>query len=234
MKLTSHVISETGPVRHENQDAAAELPDAGLFVVADGMGGHAGGREASRIVREGLAVSSPGTDLVASIREANRKVFEHARSAPELKGMGSTVVVLHLTDRGGTLLHVGDSRAYRLRGDALERLTDDHSFVRELISQGQITTEDARKHPYRHMLTRAVGVNADVEPEQRAVDVAAGDVFLLCTDGVSGTLSEEEIKRLLALGRRSPEEACRALVDAAIAAGGRDNATAIVVHVEER
>lgn len=242
MKIESFALSDVGRVRQENQDSSARFVSHGVFVVADGMGGHKGGREASETAVAALeerfvdgaerAAFEPSLQtLVAAVGEANRRIRERAAQDAALDRMGTTLVAL-LLDGDGTaaVVHVGDSRAYRLRDDALELLTNDHTVVNDLVRNHDISEAEASVHPYRHMLTRALGPSADVAPEVRRIEARSGDLYVLCSDGISGMLSREAIREILLQHRDDPEQVCRHLIEAANQAGGKDNATAIAVR----
>jgi protein phosphatase len=241
MKLESFGLSDVGLVRRENQDSSALLPDQGLFLVADGMGGAAGGKRASETavdtVQERLVPPSAGVaadaagDLLEGVLEANRRIFGLAERDLSLKGMGTTLVALLVEgDDSAVILNVGDSRAYRLRGEVLEQLSTDHSVVADLLRRNDISEDEARSHPYRHVLTQALGVAEEVHPDVRRVTLVAGDLYVLCTDGIYGMMTPEELRRRVIDNRDSPERLCRELIAGARAGGGRDNATVAVIR----
>lgn len=242
MKIESFALSDIGRVRRENQDSSGHFAGHGLFVVADGMGGHKGGKQASETAvaaveerfsnaAERAAFEPSLANLVESVGEANRRIREHAGTDATLESMGTTLVALLLDASGaGAIVHVGDSRAYRLRDGALELLTSDHTVVNDLVRNHDISEAEASVHPYRHMLTRALGPSADVAPEVRRIDAQVEDLYVLCSDGVSGMLSSDAIQAILVSHRDDPEQVCRQLVEAANQAGGKDNATAIAVR----
>jgi protein phosphatase len=235
-------------MRQSNQDALALLDTHGCWIVADGMGGHAGGGEASRLAVEAIATSirTEGSQesgkesdnaqarertLKVAIRSANEAVRRQAASETALAGMGTTVVVLRIycTDAPTTVVaHVGDSRLYLFRSQSLTQLTPDHSLVEEYRRQGLLSAEEALSHPLRHVLSRAVGPDAEVEPEASTHALHAGDRFLLCTDGLTKMLGDHDLARILGTAR-TIEAACRELVDQANARGGEDNITAVLV-----
>jgi len=241
MKIASSALSDTGRVRRENQDSSGYFPDCNLFVIADGMGGHKGGKQASQMAvatLEERCVAAPAepdlelgiSRLVEAIRDANRRIVERGVQDEDLSRMGTTLVALLLDGLGkGAVLHVGDSRAYRLRDDDLELLTVDHTVVSDLLRRNEISEAEASAHPYRHVLTRALGAAQEVSADVQRVDLRPGDLYVLCSDGVSGMLSEDEIKVILAANRHDPDALCRELIAAANQAGGKDNATAIAV-----
>ena len=242
MKIESFGLSDIGRVRRENQDSSGYFPDARLFVVADGMGGHRGGKQASEMAivaiseRCGRWTAATTFDesvasIVEAVTDANRRIRERAAREPELTRMGTTLVAVLIDAAGGAaIVHVGDSRAYRLRGEELELLTSDHTIVNELLRNKDISEAEAKKHPYRHVLTRALGVESNVAPDVRRIDVQPEDIFVLCSDGISGMLQAAEIREILLAHRLDPGALCKQLIDAANRAGGKDNATAIAVR----
>jgi serine/threonine protein phosphatase PrpC len=239
LKLEAAGATDVGRVRASNEDAYGLCK--GVFVVCDGMGGAAAGEVASGMTRDALLAAlceaGNGSDMQARLGEAiaaaNAEVFGRGQREASLEGMGTTVVVLAVGAGGAWLGHVGDSRGYRLRAGRLERLTRDHSLVDEQVRLGQLTEEEAERSPLRNVITRAVGSQRTVTPEIEQVDVSPGDVVLLASDGLSREVADEEIGRMLAEAA-SAEEACRKLIDAANAHGGRDNVTCLVVRVGDR
>jgi serine/threonine protein phosphatase PrpC len=237
LRVTDHAArSDTGRQRHANEDAYyARAP---VFVVADGMGGAQAGEVASQMATEAfdrdLGDGSPETTLRAVIAQANKRIHDHAQQDSSRAGMGTTLtaVIIDGEREEAAIGHVGDSRAYLLRGSKLERLTQDHSLVEELRRKGQLTEEQAEEHPQRSIITRALGPEDDVEVDIRTVPIRQGDVFLLCSDGLTTMIGEERIARILA-GATTLEAGVRALVDEANRAGGRDNITAIAFRLEE-
>ncbi|MGE5529247.1 MAG: Stp1/IreP family PP2C-type Ser/Thr phosphatase [Patescibacteria group bacterium] len=227
------VCTDSGRQRPNNQDAYGHRN--GLFLVADGMGGYRGGEVASSIAVQCLISQASGSEPLAEMKAgfaaANLAIQEHAASRPECEGMGTTVAALYLTPGLGYLAHIGDSRIYRLRQGELEILTRDHSLVAELVRQGSLSAEEARNHPRRSILTRALGTTEEPQVEYAEVDLADGDTFLLCTDGLTTEVTDTEIASILASGK-SPRAKARQLVDLANRHGGSDNITAIVVAME--
>jgi len=232
--------TDVGRVRSVNQDAYGEFESASrglrLLIVADGMGGHRAGEVASAIAiaaaGEVFETSSEPADelLCSALSTANARIFEAACEDASLAGMGTTGVALVLTGESRCFIaHVGDSRAYRLRGDELEQLTDDHSVVGELVKRGQLTPEQARVHPQSNEILRALGTQANVEVELTPIEVEAGDRLLLCSDGLSGMLPDPKIAEILS--QCAPAEAVSTLVDLANDAGGTDNITVQIAEI---
>jgi serine/threonine protein phosphatase PrpC len=228
--------TDTGRQRSENEDSL--FVRAPIFVVADGMGGAQAGEVASKAAADAfdrdLPDGPPEPVLRETIEAANRKIHQLARADPSRAGMGTTITAA-IVDPGGEEVavgHVGDSRAYRLRAGRLERLTRDHSLVEEMRRKGQITDAQAEEHPQRSIITRALGPEPEVEVDVQTVPAAPGDVFLLCSDGLTTMIAEERIAAVLAAAG-SMREAVRTLVDEANAAGGRDNITALAFRLED-
>ena len=229
-------LSDTGRVRAGNQDALALLENTSherLMLIADGMGGHRGGETASRICLEMVERvfrephGTPEHRLRRGLVLANEEIYSHALANEELRGMGTTAVAALLTPEGGAwVAWVGDSRCYRLRDGALEQLTRDHSLMSEWISIGVITAHAAKTHRRRHELTRALGQSSEVVIDLIEIDLRSGDRLLLCSDGLHGYVQERAITLALAAG--TPDDAARALVDAANASGGSDNVSVAV------
>lgn len=228
--------TDVGKVRGRNEDSFAVLA-ADIYVLADGMGGQAAGEVASQLlvdtVSEQLPPATDGYDeesLRQAVLAANDRIFRRAQAKPELTGMGTTAVLFHIEGSKGCWAYVGDSRLYLLRGHVLQQLTTDHSLVESLLKNGSITPEEAKSHPRRNILTRAVGVEPAVEVDTGTVDVCDGDVFLLCSDGLTNMVSDEAITAVL------QDDACadkaRELINKALQAGGMDNITAIVVECD--
>jgi PPM family protein phosphatase len=208
-----------------------------LAIVADGMGGYEGGELASRLAVETIkqsyisCTSDPQTSLLRGFGTAHESIRQHARDHPELEGMGTTCTAIAVTDCYLYFAHVGDSRLYLLRDSNISRLTKDHSYVDRLIDSGIISCEQARKHPQRHVLTAALGTQGDVRAEfpEQPLPLRVGDSVFLCTDGLSGMLSDDELLAILA--SHAPTEACRSLVGAAKARGGPDNITMQILRI---
>jgi serine/threonine protein phosphatase PrpC len=230
-------LTDTGRRRMRNEDAYVFEPP--LFAIADGMGGARAGEIAAGIaaaaLRDGRGEASDEASLEAVIAEANRRVWERSVADPSTAGMGTTVTVALVDAPGEQIVfgHVGDSRAYRLRGDELEQITTDHSLVAELVESGVLTPEEAERHPQRSAITRAVGTEQAIEVDVFTVPAEHGDVVLLCSDGLTDMLSEEDIAEALLEAGRDPEEAARKLVAAANAQGGEDNITVVLFELVE-
>ena len=228
--------TDTGRQRSENEDSL--FVRSPIFVVADGMGGAQAGEVASKAAAEAfdrdLPDAPPERMLRETIEAANRQIHELARSDPGRAGMGTTITAAIVNSQSEEvgIGHVGDSRAYRLRGDKLERLTRDHSLVEEMRRKGQITDAQAEDHPQRSIITRALGPEPEVEVDVQTVPASPGDVFLLCSDGLTTMVDEERIAATLKKSG-SMVEAVRSLVDAANRAGGRDNITALAFRLED-
>lgn len=227
--------TDTGLQRRANEDSL--LVRSPLFVVADGMGGAQAGEVASRLAVETFSSGlrdggDPQDSLVAQVREANARINDLSHQRAEHAGMGTTITAVYVGEREVSVAHVGDSRAYCLRDDELLRLTDDHSLVDELIRQGRLTPEEAEEHPQRSVITRALGPEATVEVDVSSIRGRPGDVFLLCSDGLTTMLGEQELRELL-LVRRPLRDAGSALIEAANRAGGKDNITVVLLRLED-
>jgi protein phosphatase len=236
-------MSDVGRCRKVNQDMFL-LDDAlGLYAIADGMGGHAAGEVASDLAITALARSlrdqerqgagwSPaeaGELLRQALNDGNRKICESVLARAEWRGMGTTMVALVTAGERAVIAHVGDSRAYLLRNGELRQLTSDHSWVNEQVKLGLLTHEQAQRHPMRNIVTRALGNQPEVEVDLLEESIRPGDIFALCSDGLSGMLGDDEIHEVLQAQGDVPQAACRELVDRANARGGEDNITVIVM-----
>jgi len=231
--------SAIGLMRQGNEDSAFVSPQ--LIAVADGMGGHAAGEVASRIAVQVLHRLTPtltATDidedsvsdlLMHSLHSIDEEIAAVAEEEIEKRGMGTTLTALLVRDNHIALLHVGDSRCYRLRGSALEQLSNDHTVIQELLDQGAISEAEAAEHPQRSMLTQALRGDGDVTPVLQVYEVKKGDRFLLCSDGLSGVLTEKEIK--IGLKKSDKDEAVKFLVDATYVNGAPDNVTVLIADI---
>jgi len=224
--------TDIGKLRKQNEDAAWFDEARAVFAVADGMGGHLAGEVASRMAIEAVQRMARENERpgIAALREAvacaHETILAHAQDHIECAGMGTTLSVLWLGENYAYIAHVGDSRIYRLREGSLTQITQDHSLVEELVRAGLITREQARTHPRRNIITRALGTHGENEPDLLVTDVQDGDVFLLCTDGLTGMVPDDEIERTLR--DCGMEAAADRLLALALDAGGRDNVTLIL------
>jgi PPM family protein phosphatase len=232
--------SDTGRKRSANEDFLAADEKLGLFVVADGLGGHVAGRRASELgvgvfceTVEAEADDSPLAVLRLAFARANDAIRRLAERDPQLRGMGTTLAALWLRGDEALLAHAGDSRLYLFRAGALHALTLDHSLVGERVARGELTLEQARIHPSRHVITRAVGVLESVDPDVASLRPRPSDVFVICSDGICAQLTDGEIRDCLQDCRSDLSLACKELVDLANARGGEDNATVILVGIRD-
>jgi protein phosphatase len=227
------VASDTGRKRRRNEDNYVVAPP--LFAVADGMGGAQAGEVASKIAASALEGASRGLGgrehVGALIEEANRRVYDRATSDPSASGMGTTMTVALVEGTTVVIGHVGDSRAYLLRGERMEQLTEDHSLVNELVKSGKLSAEEAHGHPQRSVITRAVGTDPVVDVDVFPIDAEEGDLFLLCSDGLTDMVDDEEILDLLHRHRNDLDRAVRSLVSAANRGGGEDNITVVAFRI---
>jgi serine/threonine protein phosphatase PrpC len=225
-------VTDPGRRRRRNEDAFVLEPP--LFAVADGMGGAQAGEIASRIAASVLrdsAADSGEAAVVALIQEANRRVYEAAATDEARSGMGTTITAALVEDGTVRIGHVGDSRAYRVRDGRLEQLTEDHSLVAELVRSGRLSPEEADIHPQRSVITRALGTDPDVDVDTFSVETRPGDVFMLCSDGLTSMVDDQSILDIVEQHRSSLELAARKLVDAANRGGGEDNITVVVFEI---
>jgi serine/threonine protein phosphatase PrpC len=230
----STVVSHTGRKRRRNEDAYVSEPP--LFAVADGMGGARAGDVASGLaaaaVKAGEAGGNGKERVIALIQQANRSVYERSSEDADAAGMGTTMTVALVEDSVVTFGHVGDSRAYIFREGALEQLTEDHSLVAELVRVGKLSPEEAESHPQRSVVTRVLGTDPDVDVDTFTVDGRAGDVFLICSDGLTTMVGDDIIVRVLT-ERRSLDDAAKELVRLANKAGGEDNITVVAFDLTD-
>lgn len=244
--------SDVGRVRTNNEDAYLAEPELGLFAVADGMGGHASGEVASALAVQALrevlsraaeknesslsedrtaVLSLPANLLVGAIRLANQKIYQASRLKDEYKGMGTTLVALYFSGPAAISGNVGDSRMYRLRGKRIEQITEDHSVVWEQYKKGLLPKEALAASAYKNVITRALGTQPSVDVDVQDLKVERGDLFLLCSDGLSDLVPDEEMLDTVR-GAASLEAACRDLISLANARGGKDNITVVLVGKE--
>ncbi|OLB07888.1 MAG: hypothetical protein AUH06_04030 [Gemmatimonadetes bacterium 13_2_20CM_69_27] len=241
MHITCAGRTDVGIIRSGNEDSYLMVPDRGIFVVADGMGGHAAGEVASEmavrfVARElgslkGLSDDQVADRMRAAIRSANGAIFQRTLTEHDKRGMGTTVTSMVLYDTRFLIGQVGDSRAYLFRDGKLIQLTKDHSYVQEQVDAGYLTPEQARSHPYSNVITRCVGANSDVMPDIYLGTVKPKDLFLLASDGLTGMLEDNQLADLLT-AIRMPQEQVDELITEANRHGGLDNITAILVRVD--
>ena len=244
-------VTDPGMVREHNEDCIGSAPEIGLAVLADGMGGSNAGEVASGMLVASLVGGLPqswtadrlnGLDreqakalshtlLQAAVKKANAAIHAKAQDNPDCEGMGTTLVACLFHDDFLTVAHVGDSRLYRIRNDLIEQVTSDHSLLQEQLDSGMITRENAHLSKNKNFVTRAVGVDPDVEAEIHSYDVLPEDIFLLCSDGLHGMIDDEEIEMTVAALGANLDLAAQQLVGAANDAGGRDNVSVILVQI---
>jgi protein phosphatase len=227
-------LSHPGRRRRRNEDAWVCHPP--LFAVADGMGGARGGEIASRVAATALGESVDGSGearVVALIQEANRQVYERAREDSDASGMGTTITVALFENGLVSIGHVGDSRAYLIRDHNVDQLTEDHSLVAELVRTGRLSPEEAETHPQRSVITRALGTDPDVDVDSFSVEAQPGDLFLICSDGLTAMIGDEEILDVVEPRRDDLDAAAKELVAAANRSGGDDNITVVFFEVVE-
>jgi protein phosphatase len=241
MILSAAGRTDVGRRRAANEDCFALAPELGLYLVADGMGGHRAGRVASDLAAEGTlgalhrvrnAEASLTEKLRYCVAAANHAIYAASRNKPELRGMGTTLVALLAGSGRIALAHVGDSRAYLIRGGRIRQLTDDHSVVAELVRRRELSARDARGHPHRHVLTRALGVRRAAEADLAELTPAPGDIVLMCSDGLTGHLDDEEIAGVVAKDD-DLAAVCERLIEIANSRGGEDNVTVALVRCDE-
>jgi protein phosphatase len=250
MQVKAYGLTHVGRQRQHNEDNFLVEDDAHLFLVADGMGGHAAGEIASRIAVDSIiefilhTKEDDGTwphaydeqykrstnRLMAAVRMANTRVLEAMRKDARLRGMGTTVVACLADEDTMSVAHVGDSRAYLIRDKNISRITNDHSWVFEQVQAGMLTEAEAEKHPLRNVITRALGGALQVSPDASEIECRPGDVYLLCSDGLTGMVPEEEILRLVTENDGDLETTAQRLIDTANERGGLDNVTAVLVR----
>ncbi len=254
MRVESGSISDIGRKRKSNEDSYCVDDEQGLYVVADGMGGHAAGEVASEVAVETIEkfiqmtsdsqdatwpygldekLSFNGNRLKTSIRFANRRVLERTREQAEYEGMATTVVATLISDDQADIAHVGDSRLYLIRQGQIQRLTDDHSWVNEQVLSGVMDTEQARTHPLRNVVTRALGGKEELEVDVQTLQLQSMDLLLLCSDGLTSMVDDEQILKIILADGHDKKRALAGLVDAANDSGGEDNTTAILLSLHD-
>ncbi|MBI3932882.1 MAG: Stp1/IreP family PP2C-type Ser/Thr phosphatase [Acidobacteria bacterium] len=254
MKITYQALTDVGRKRKGNEDSLFVNPEQNLFVVADGMGGHAAGEVASKVAVESINefvcltsgdeeitwpfgldenISYDGNRLKTAVRYANRKVLEAMKERTEYEGMATTVAAVLVDADTANLAHVGDSRVYLFRDGALSQLTSDHSWVNEQIQSGIISADQARTHPLRNVVTRALGGKPDLQVDMQSHKMQADDLLLLCSDGLTTMVSDEEIARVVSEAALDVEAGAKNLVAEANARGGEDNITVLLIRFQE-
>lgn len=254
MPICGAARSDTGRVRSKNEDAFGFFPESDFYVVADGMGGHAGGEIASTLAVETMRASlektkdedlTPildgwgqtsvaGRRLLIAVEQANQKLFAMSQQHPELTGMGTTIAAILFDDSNAqaSICHVGDSRVYRIRDKKIEQLTEDHSVIQQLLRDGKISPQEMKTSPHRHILSRAVGAGPAVQPAIRIEKPQPGDVFLLCSDGVHGVVEADELLDIVMQEESDLWRACDTLINLVNSRGGPDNCTVIILRCE--
>lgn len=248
MRITSAGITNVGMKRQNNEDNYLINDELGVYVVCDGMGGHAGGEYASQIAvttveevlsnirDENLDVDVATDEQITqekikyAVRLAGKRIYERAQADPEYRGMGTTAVILLFRKGMAYLAHVGDSRGYLIRGGEITQRTEDHSWVNEQIKAGLITAETAKHHRFRNIITRSLGFQEEVEIDTQVLRAEPGDLYLLCSDGLSNLIEDREMVELLV--EKSFQETARELVDMANSRGGDDNITLVIARVD--
>ena len=251
--LQAATLTDPGRVRDHNEDCIESRPDIGLYVLADGMGGYNAGEVASgmatSLISDGLQetwspkeIERMGRDdakatserlLREQIARANNAIFTTSQNNPECAGMGTTLVVTLFFDNFMTVAHIGDSRLYRLRGDTMEQVTRDHSLLQEQLDSGLITPEEAKLSQNKNLVTRALGIDPTVDPELHVYETQVGDTYLLCSDGLSDMVEDEEIRVTLVTLRSNPNLTVQQLIQTANDNGGRDNISAMLIRIAE-
>ncbi|HXG54290.1 MAG TPA: PP2C family serine/threonine-protein phosphatase [Vicinamibacterales bacterium] len=254
ISLSWAVRTDAGLRRSSNEDSHATRPDVGLFIVADGMGGHVAGEVASRVAVESISAfveETANTDpnrtwpfpfdpelsveanrLKAAFKLANRRIATAIADSQDLRGMATTASGMLVSGRRSCVAHIGDSRVYVLKDGALRQITSDHSWVEEQVRAGVLTADAARQHPWRNVVTRALSGGDDPEIDVVDVTPVPGERYLLCSDGLFGVVDDEQITRILADPQATLDGICGQLIDAANAAGGPDNITALVIQID--
>ena len=255
MKFRAYGLSDLGRVRKLNEDSFLVSDDLKLYLVADGMGGHAAGDVASRksieLIKGFIERTAKDNDitwpfemnpelapeankLIAAVRIANKKIYEMSFSNPKLKGMGTTIAGLFIAKAKGYIVHVGDSRMYLMRNGRLKQITEDHSWVNEQVKENVITKEEAKQHRWKNVITRALGSEKEVKVDLQEEDIISGDVFLICSDGLSGMVERKTMEDVIKKHIDNLSEAAEEMIDYANKAGGVDNITVILVKAQGR
>jgi serine/threonine protein phosphatase PrpC len=254
MKIAYKAVTDVGRKRKGNEDSIVANPEQRLFIVADGMGGHAAGEIASKVAVDSInefvcltsgdeeitwpfglddTISYDGNRLKTAVRFANRKVLEATKEKSEYEGMATTVAAVLVDAKVANLAHVGDSRIYLFRDGNLEQLTSDHSWVNEQLQSGIISAEQARTHPLRNVVTRALGGKADLQVDMQTHDIRPGDILLVCSDGLTTMVPDEHIARVLSQAEGDLDKGADGLVAEANARGGEDNISVLLLSFQE-
>ena len=238
MKVAS--LTDAGLVRKTNEDSLFADARLGLLIVADGMGGHAGGEVASRVavttisglLKTGMPDGNAAGLIRGAIEQANIAILAEAEAHPALQGMGTTLVLAFCHGDSIHLAHLGDSRAYLIRNGSIQQLTEDHSLVAQMVKTGQLTAEEAAHYHLRNVVTRSLGNQKIAEPDLAVVEWSPGDFLLLCSDGLTNMVEESELRSLISRGGVDLERSCRQAIDLANRNGGRDNITTVLAYHE--
>jgi PPM family protein phosphatase len=241
MSILVSGCTDVGRIRRSNEDSYGIYPNLHLYVVADGMGGHVAGEVASRLAVEAIrssfaaALKNCGSllssqRLIQSIQKANEQIIQTSQEDPRLVGMGTTVVAVLIDQDTAYIAHAGDSRVYLLRNQEIKQLTQDHSLLNEYLQKGLLTPEKSEGYPYKHIITRALGSHPVVEVDLQTIDLRPSDCFLLCTDGLTNMLVQEDIRTILMTMDNDLEKGCHRLIEMANAKGGDDNITAVLIQ----
>ncbi len=239
MRIECGACNDQGKIRTSNEDQYLANAQKKIFLVADGMGGHAAGEVASQMaastIEESLSKSELSTDpeaiLQQAVQDANIRVYNAQRNHPEYRGMGSTLTILTFLENRYYIAHVGDSRAYLFRNGNITQVTRDHSVVWQLYEENLIAKEDLSRHPRKNLITRSIGTQPQVEADIQGNQVFENDIFLLCSDGLTDVLSDMQIQQFLTMNGKTPQEISEMLIEAANAGGGPDNITVVIVRI---
>ncbi|HLB94803.1 MAG TPA: Stp1/IreP family PP2C-type Ser/Thr phosphatase [Nitrospiria bacterium] len=255
MPITAAAKTDVGRSRASNEDAFGLFADLHFYIVADGMGGHAAGEVASQmaveVMRDYIASTQNQTDvtlpfdappdmplpaqrLLVAGKLANQKIYQLSRSDSKLTGMGTTMASLIVDGQTAYVTHAGDSRAYLIRSGAIKQITEDHSLVNEYISQGLLSPADAATHPLKHVITRALGSSPKIDMDVKTIPLLPGDLFLLCSDGLSNLATDQEIYSRIADSRNHLGEGCKCLIELAFQKKSDDNITVVLIAYEDR
>ena len=231
MTISAVAATDVGLARNRNEDAFLIDDGASLYAIADGMGGHAAGDVASQTAIAAFSAAFHETrSVLAAMKSANRAVHERSAREPEHSGMGTTLTGLHIFGNTAFVAHVGDSRLYRLHDAALEQLTTDHTVAQDMIDQGTLNKHDAMRHPLSSMLKRSLGLRPDVDVDVFQTEIVTGDIFMLCSDGLTGMVTDEDLCAML-LEPKKMEASAAELVKAANMRGGLDNITVVLIRI---